>query len=36
MGPKLGPAWTAWLHGHEAMTILSDETRFDDRRFPAV
>jgi thiamine biosynthesis lipoprotein len=34
MGPERAPHWTARLRGHEAMTILADETVFKTGGFP--
>jgi len=34
MGPERAPHWTARLVGHEAMTILADETVFKTGGFP--
>jgi thiamine biosynthesis lipoprotein len=36
MGAERGPAWTAGLPGHEAMTILADETVLSTPGFPRV
>jgi thiamine biosynthesis lipoprotein len=34
MGPERGPEWTARLPGHEAMSILADETVLLTEAFP--
>ena len=36
MGPDRGPAWTARLSGHEATTILADESVLSTQGFPRV